>query len=67
VPYADVTPGARTFKWNFAPYRELNSARSVLELVIAAVPFVLIWVLLWAALDAGYWFGLILDSRPARE
>lgn len=50
---------------NLAPYREPNSARSVFELVITAVPFVFIWVLMWAALDASYWFGLLLAVPAA--
>jgi omega-6 fatty acid desaturase (delta-12 desaturase) len=54
------TPDARGLLGDLAPYREPNSARSVFELVITAVPFVLIWVLMWVALDAGYWIGLAL-------
>jgi omega-6 fatty acid desaturase (delta-12 desaturase) len=41
-------------------YRELNSARSIFETLITAVPFFLLWVLMWAALDARYWIGLLL-------
>ena len=43
-----------------ASYREPNCARSVLELVITAVPFVLIWILMWAAVSNGYWIFLLL-------
>jgi omega-6 fatty acid desaturase (delta-12 desaturase) len=45
---------------DLARYREPNIGRSVFELVITAVPFVLLWVLTWAAIDAGYWIGLFL-------
>ena len=38
-------------------YREPNCARSTVELVITAVPFVVLWVLMWAALGTGYWVG----------
>lgn len=48
-----------------ARYREPSSARAVLELVITAAPFALIWVLMWAALDAGYWIGLLLAVPAA--
>jgi acyl-lipid omega-6 desaturase (Delta-12 desaturase) len=53
-------PDARALLGDLAPYREPNSARSVFELLITAVPFVLIWVVMWMALDAGYWIGLTL-------
>ena len=43
-----------------ANYREPDSARGVLELVVTAVPFLVIWALIWAALDHGYWIGLLL-------
>jgi omega-6 fatty acid desaturase (delta-12 desaturase) len=41
-------------------YREPNSARSVFEVAITAGPLALIWVSMWAALDAGCWSGLLL-------
>jgi acyl-lipid omega-6 desaturase (Delta-12 desaturase) len=47
-----------------ARYREPNSARGVFELVITAVPFVVIWALMWTALYCGYWIGL-LGAAPA--
>lgn len=43
-----------------AEYREPNSARSIFELVITAVPFVITWALMWTSLDHGYWIGLLL-------
>ena len=55
---ANSTPDSRALIRDLAPYREPRSARSVFELVVTAVPFVLLWVLIWAALDAGYWIGL---------
>jgi acyl-lipid omega-6 desaturase (Delta-12 desaturase) len=48
-----------------ARYREPNCARSVLELVITVVPFVLIWTLMWAALSNGYWISLLLAAPAA--
>jgi acyl-lipid omega-6 desaturase (Delta-12 desaturase) len=63
-PNAHVTLDCRTLIRDLAAYREPNSARSVFELMITVVPFVLLWVLMWAVLDAGYSIGLIL-SVPA--
>ena len=48
-----------------ARYREPNSARSTIELVITAVPFVILWILMWGALGSGYWVGLLLAVPAA--
>ena len=58
-------PESRSLARLLARYREPNSARSVFELVITAVPFLAIWVLMWAALDHGYWIGLLLAIPAA--
>jgi len=50
---------------DLAAYREPSSARGVLELLITVVPFVLLWALMWVALDAGYWIGLALAAPAA--
>ena len=50
---------------DLAAYREPSSARSVFELLITVVPFVLLWALMWVALDAGYWIGLALAVPAA--
>ena len=42
-----------------ARFREPDSARSVTELVVTAVPFAFFWVLTCIAVDAGYWLGLL--------
>jgi omega-6 fatty acid desaturase (delta-12 desaturase) len=46
-------------------YREPSLARSMLELLITAVPFAILWMLMWAALDAGYWPCLVLGLPAA--
>jgi acyl-lipid omega-6 desaturase (Delta-12 desaturase) len=46
-------------------YREPSFARSMLELLVTAVPFVLLWILMWSALDAGYWLCLLLAVPAA--
>jgi acyl-lipid omega-6 desaturase (Delta-12 desaturase) len=48
-----------------ARYREPSCARSTVELVITAVPLVILWILMWAALGTGYWFGLLLAVPAA--
>jgi omega-6 fatty acid desaturase (delta-12 desaturase) len=48
-----------------ARYREPSRTRSIAELVITIVPLVLLWVLMWATLDLGYWFCLLLAVPAA--
>ena len=48
-----------------ARYREPSCARSTVELAITAVPFVVLWILMWAALGTGYWVGLLLAVPAA--
>jgi len=45
-----------------ARYREPGSARGVFELVITAVPFLVIWALMWTVLAHGHWIGLLLTA-----
>jgi len=49
---------------DIALYREPRLTRSVVELAVTVVPFVVLWILIWASLDAGYWIGLVL-ALPA--
>jgi len=58
-------PESRALARLLARYRRPNSARSVFELVITAVPFVVTWALMWVALDHGYWIGLLLAVPAA--
>ena len=60
-----ATPNSRLLIKELAPYRESSSARSLFELVVTAVPFLLTWFLIWAAVDAGYWIGLLLAVPAA--
>ena len=50
-----------------ARYREPSRTRSVTELVITIVPLVLLWILMWATLDLGYWFCLFFRHRLAND
>ncbi len=47
-----------------AAYREPSNLRSIIEIVITVLPLVLLWLLMWASLDVGYWLCLLL-SVPA--
>jgi acyl-lipid omega-6 desaturase (Delta-12 desaturase) len=59
-PNDHVDPDLRMLYRDLASYREPDTARSVFELIITAAPFVLLWVLMWAALGARYWIGFLL-------
>jgi acyl-lipid omega-6 desaturase (Delta-12 desaturase) len=64
-PNTGVTLDSRTLIRDLAAYREPSNARSMFELLITAVPFVLLWALMWIALDAGYWIALALAIPAA--
>jgi acyl-lipid omega-6 desaturase (Delta-12 desaturase) len=46
-------------------YREPDHVRSMLEILITAVPFVLLWILMWASLGLSYWLSLIIAVPAA--
>ncbi len=58
-------PEIRSLAQLLARYREPDSARGVFELVITAVPFLVLWALIWVALAHGYWIGLLLAVPAA--
>ena len=60
----DQSSSLRAWSDILARYREPNNARSMIEIVITVVPLVLLWLLMWASLDIGYWLCLLL-SVPA--
>ena len=62
-----ATTSSDVLAWTriLARYREPSRTRSVTELVITIVPLVLLWTLMWAALDLGYWFCLLLAVPAA--
>jgi omega-6 fatty acid desaturase (delta-12 desaturase) len=55
---------ARGWTKTLARYRTPSPARSIIELLITAGPLVLLWCLMWATLDLGYWLCLLL-AAPA--
>ncbi|GAB3685020.1 fatty acid desaturase [Salinisphaera aquimarina] len=65
APSAASTTPPRSWVRVLAGYHESRRARGVLEILITVIPFVLLWGLMWAALDAGYWAGLLLAVPAA--
>lgn len=45
---------------DIAPFRQPRQVRSLVELAITATPFAILWLLTWAALDAGHAIGFLL-------
>ena len=62
---ATQTVAAREWAQILAKYREPSHARSIIELVITAVPFAGLWLLMWATLGLGYWLTLIVAVPTA--
>ena len=57
--------GARNWTKLLAHYRQPQVARSVVEILITFVPFVILWMLTWAALGVGYWLCLMMAVPTA--
>jgi omega-6 fatty acid desaturase (delta-12 desaturase) len=51
---------ARKLFRDVSPYAKPQLGRSIWEILITAVPFVLLWALMWAALSRGYLLGMLL-------
>ncbi len=64
-PSIHATCDARAWSPVLARYREPSCVRSIVELVITAVPFVVLWILMWAALGTGHWVSLLLAVPAA--
>ena len=62
---ADVTLDSHAGARILTRYREPSFARSMLELVITAVPFALLWILMWVTLDISYWLCLLIAVPAA--
>lgn len=63
----DAAAGRTAREWRqiLGPYREPNQARSVIEIVITAGPFVLLWIASLAALSVSYWLSLAIAIAAA--
>lgn len=57
---SDTTRPRQAKEWVqiLAKYREPSTRRSILELVVTLVPFLMLWVLAWALLSVSYWLTL---------
>jgi omega-6 fatty acid desaturase (delta-12 desaturase) len=57
-----ATPEAQPRAWLkiLARYREADTRRSIWELSVTLLPFILLWVSAWALIHFGYWVGLVL-------
>jgi acyl-lipid omega-6 desaturase (Delta-12 desaturase) len=58
-------PNARDVTRVLVSYRAPSLARSIIELAITGGPLVLLWFLMWATLDLGYWLSLLLAVPAA--
>ena len=56
---------ARILVRTLGRYRRTSNARGSVELLITAVPFVVLWGLMWAALGISYWLCLVLAVPTA--
>src|SRR6266536_3176464 len=60
-----VALDARDLTPILARYRAPSPMRSIVELVMTAGPLILLWFLMWATLDLGYWLCLLLAVPAA--
>ena len=58
--YALTASASRALAHALASYREPSPTRSMIEIAITAIPFALIWIVMWAGLTAVYWISLLL-------
>ena len=61
-PHTDQSrqDSARAWVVKLARYREPSTWRSLFELAVTLVPFVLLWALAWAALDVSAWLSVAI-------
>src|SRR5277367_3387459 len=55
----------RALTQSLARYREPNLGRSIVEILITVVPFVLLWLLMWLSLPVGYGLNFLLAVPAA--
>jgi acyl-lipid omega-6 desaturase (Delta-12 desaturase) len=60
-----IVEGVSNWVQVLAPYRLPNVSRSLFELAFTAIGFALCWMLMWTALDVGYWLCLLLAFPTA--
>ncbi len=57
--------GARAWMPILRRYGEPDVTRSIVELLVTALPIVILWTVMWAALDVSYWLCLFLAVPTA--
>ena len=62
---AGAVADLRALTHSLASYREPNHGRSVIEILITAVPFILLWLLMWWSLRIGHGVYLLLAVPTA--
>jgi omega-6 fatty acid desaturase (delta-12 desaturase) len=62
---AEAVSEARAWTRVLACYRQPSDGRGIVEIGITLVPLVLLWLLIWATLDLGYWLSLLLAVPTA--
>jgi acyl-lipid omega-6 desaturase (Delta-12 desaturase) len=59
------TREVKTWTQILAPYRASKVSRSIFELLVTVVPFVMLWGLMRVALSVGYWLCLLIAMPTA--
>lgn len=65
TPLIPAASDARGWAQILVRYRVPSLARSIIELIITAGPLILLWSLMWVAIDLGYWLCLLLAVPAA--
>lgn len=61
----NITNEPRTIMRALSAYSTLSITRSIIELLVTLIPFVLLWILSWVALSVGYWLSLLITIPAA--
>jgi len=62
---SEFTTEPRSLRQTLRAYCKPRRARSIAEILITALPFGLIWALMWLAVSAGYWPVALVLAVPA--
>src|SRR5680860_625725 len=62
---SEFTTAPISLRQTLRAYCKPRLARSIAEVLITALPFALIWVLMWLAVSAGYWPVALVLAVPA--
>lgn len=61
----NITNEPRTIMRALSAYSTPSITRSIIELLVTLIPFVLLWILSWVALSVGYWLSLLITIPAA--